>query len=149
MTPMQLATAGYSVPHGAALLVLRQKCSLGTARKAMQQVYRALGTPVGDRLTHGLTKAACDAVGAEYVNRPVMDTAGRAVKPTRPDQITSGRGQVTDEKSLNRAKAACQNPDRLMTEWGIEFPGPVPPALRNADRSHFEGQKRANGKPLG
>lgn len=123
MTPTQLA-ANFPADHAAALLVLRQGCSLGTAKKTIRECLKALERPVRERLKDGALKVACEAAGAKYVLRPVSDAN-------------------TPEQALRD----LANSSNLRREESVELPGPIPPALR-CDRPAFPGQAKASGKAL-
>ena len=65
-TPLQLAAAGYSIAHGAAILKLQRRCNFGTATQAMRQAYAAMQVPMQERLTAHLTETVCKEINIPY-----------------------------------------------------------------------------------
>ena len=65
-TPLQLAASGYSIAHGAAILKVQRRCSLGTATQAMRQAYAAMQIPMQERLTAHLTETVCKEINIPF-----------------------------------------------------------------------------------
>ena len=137
---MLLATAGYSPAHGAALLKLRLGLNLATARRAMHEAHAAMRVPVSTRLTAGLLQVACAEVSLDCTLRPAS-TAGT---PDRAKRLSPDK-KVNQN---NRADADSRQADRLPKEWSIEEPNPLGRQVIEHGLYIFQGQTRANGKPL-
>lgn len=105
-TPMQLAAAGFSLEHGAAVLKTQRGGDLKKCRAAMRHALGMVETPLSQRLKAGLQEEAARVVGLRFgrvavgmgceseadstVTRrvpPVRDHEGNVVVPGYADVI--------------------------------------------------------------
>ena len=63
-TPLQLAAAGVPFREAVLALVMARGLRPAVAKRAIREAYDALRVPTAGRLRAGLTRAACDQVGA-------------------------------------------------------------------------------------